>query len=117
MSGPTPSTPEEYKDVTFTEDDERGGVDADADDDDDEPSSWKRLGMGKLFGKKKTMRRKKYTKSGSASAAADAELDIDSSINTDVLKETRQRRPPRQRAKVAMYPPKNVGESSGSDSR
>ena len=109
MSGPTPSSPEEeYKEASFTED----GVDADADDDDDEPSSWKRLGMSKLFGKKKTVRRKKYTKT----ASGDADIDIDSSIATDVCRDVKQRRPPRQRAKAAMHPPKN-SDSELSDGR
>lgn len=127
----------EYNDA-FTEDD--GAVDADNDDDDDEPSSWKKLGMSKLFGKKKTIRRKKYTKTASNSGGAavkggDAGVpdadgrdsdghEMDSSINTQKSNSPdgqiangngngngKQRRHPRQRAKVAMSAAKYLDNS------
>ena len=113
MRGPSTSTEE-----AFIEGD--SAVEADADNDDDEPSSWKKLGMGKVFGKKKTNRRKRNAKSagaggngakgdaaGAPKEGGDDEHEMDSSINTSrspdaQLKDNKQRRPPRHRAKAAL---------------
>ena len=127
MRGPSPSTEEAE---AFIEGD--SAVEADADNDDDEPSSWKKLGMGKVFGKKKTNRRKKHGKNaanGGHGGKVDAagangeggEHEMDSSINTsnyspDAVQKEKQRRPPRHRAKAAL-PAKNHPDHSESDSQ
>lgn len=124
MRGASTSTEE-----AFIEGD--SAVEADADNDDDEPSSWKKLGMGKVFGKKKTNRRKKYGKNaanggghgGKADAAGangEGGHEMDSSINTsnyspDAVQKEKQRRPTRHRAKAAL-PAKNPDHSE-SDSQ
>ena len=102
-------------------------ADNDEDDDDQKPSGWKK----KIFGKKKIMRRKKYIKNNNTGVVVDTkgipsssrsdELGMDDSITaspqqhqqhtTQHHRDKQSRRPPRQRAKVAMYPAKNIDNS------